>query len=169
MGWTELDKTLILGVAPLGFLGHPKHFHQLGVRGVVSMLDEVAGPQAEYQKLGITQLRLPTIDHCEPTVENLMKACEFIDEHRKNGTRVYVHCKAGHGRAGAVALAWLAYSRRLYSDADLKDLNEELLRKRNVRRKLYSQANIKDFAARAIAPLQDAPAVADDGTLRQRK
>lgn len=34
---------------------------------------------------------------------------DFIKEHKERGEKVYVHCKAGHGRAAAVALCWLMH------------------------------------------------------------
>ena len=105
--WTKVDDTLILGCAPMGFLGHPDALYGLGVRGVVNMCYEYSGPKANYAKLGIKQLHLPTVDHTEPSVECLKDAVEFIKEHKKRGEKVYVHCKAGHGRAASVALSWL--------------------------------------------------------------
>ena len=73
----------------------------LGVRGVVNLCDEYGGPQAceavgsgavclspydcrlirqgpvreaSYDRMEITQLRLPTVDHYEPSLEDLLKA-----------------------------------------------------------------------------------------------
>ena len=45
------------------------------------------------------------------------------------GKRVYVHCRAGHGRSAAAVFAWL-----LYKDptVDRKALNLELCKLRNV-------------------------------------
>ncbi|CAK0874323.1 unnamed protein product, partial [Prorocentrum cordatum] len=60
---------------------------------------------------------------------------------------VYVHCKAGHGRAAAVALAWMAYSRGLGGEADLARLNAELAERRRVRRTLHSAAPAPGSAA----------------------
>lgn len=105
--WTKLDDTLIIGCAPMGFMGHPQALSKLGVKGVVNMCYEYNGPKGYYSQVGIQQLHLPTVDHTEPTVECLKDAVEFIKEHKKRGEKVYVHCKAGHGRAASVALSWL--------------------------------------------------------------
>lgn len=106
--WTVVDDTtLILGCAPMGALGHPQALYKLGVRGVVNMCYEYSGPVTEYEKLGIKQLYLPTCDHFEPSVANMKSAVDFIQYHKKKGEKVYVHCKAGHGRAASIALCWL--------------------------------------------------------------
>jgi len=146
--WCEVDDTLMMGVVPVPLLGHPSQLRELGVRAVVNMLDEYSGPEAEYEQLQIEQLRLPTVDHTEPSVDDLLRACKFIDAHRAKGGRVYAHCKAGHGRAGAVALAWMAYSRGLSGEEDLRQMNEELLEKRRVRPRLHQQPFIRAFASR---------------------
>eukprot|EP00445_Apocalathium_hangoei_P070137 CAMPEP_0204138146 /NCGR_PEP_ID=MMETSP0361-20130328/17815_1 /ASSEMBLY_ACC=CAM_ASM_000343 /TAXON_ID=268821 /ORGANISM="Scrippsiella Hangoei, Strain SHTV-5" /LENGTH=302 /DNA_ID=CAMNT_0051091925 /DNA_START=26 /DNA_END=931 /DNA_ORIENTATION=+ len=144
--WCEVDDTLLLGVVPLAWLGLPSALHKLGVRAVVNMQDEYCGPEAAYGRLGIEQLWLPTVDHEEPRLDDLRQACRFIERHRAHGTRVYVHCKAGHGRGGAVALAWMAFSRRPLKDDDLRLLNAELLAKRRVRPRLHAQPNLRAFA-----------------------
>ena len=43
----------------------------------------------------------------------MQSGVEFIKEFSAKGERVLVHCKGGHGRAGAVTMAWL-----LSNDAD---------------------------------------------------
>jgi len=112
----------------------------------VNMQDEYPGPVEAYERLGMEQLWLPTIDHYEPRLEDLQQACDFIERYRAKGERVYIHCKAGHDRSAAVALAWMAYSRRVLNEEDLRLLNEELFEKRQVRATLYEQPNLQAFA-----------------------
>ena len=64
------------------------------------------------------------------------------DTEKKGGGRVYVHCRAGHGRSAAVVFAWLLYKT---PNQDPEELNAWLVRKRNVRRTLWNQPNIKKF------------------------
>jgi len=143
--WCAVDDTLVLGVAPLALLGHPGSLYRLGVRGVVNMTYEFSGPEFEYERRQMKQLRLPTVDHEEPRLEDLKEAVQFIEGFRKRGERVYVHCKAGHGRAGAVALAWLAFARSQGSEEQLRELNAELLARRRVRKGLHQQPNVRAF------------------------
>ena len=65
------------------------------------------GPKNYYSDLGIKQLHLPTVDHFEPSVSQISQAVQFIQEHKNRGEKVYVHCKAGHGRAASVAMCWM--------------------------------------------------------------
>lgn len=140
---TEVDNAVVIGGAPFGFMRYPERlFKQFNVRGVVNMCDEYQGPVSSYKRLGIEQLRLPTVDHFEPSLEDLKKAVEFIQKYEAEGGRVYVHCRAGHGRSAAAVFAWLLYKEPL---ADPIDLNEKLCAMRNVRKSLWKQPNINKF------------------------
>lgn len=110
--WTKVDETLYLGCAPFGFAGHPEQMHKLGIRGVINMCYEYPGPKESYARLGIKQLHLPSVDHNEVKVEHLKEAVAFIKHHKSRGEKVYVHCKAGHGRAASIALCWMMHENR---------------------------------------------------------
>eukprot|EP00929_Paragymnodinium_shiwhaense_P060431 TRINITY_DN30181_c0_g1_i4.p1 TRINITY_DN30181_c0_g1~~TRINITY_DN30181_c0_g1_i4.p1 ORF type:complete len:283 (-),score=66.32 TRINITY_DN30181_c0_g1_i4:128-976(-) len=145
--WCYVDETLLLGPVPLTLMDSPARLRKEGVKNIINMQAEYSGPEAAYKELDMKQLRLPTVDHFEPSFEDLIKAVRFIDEQRGLGEKVYVHCKAGHGRAAAIAMVWLIYTRETPAgEKDLRLLNEELLSKRHVRSKLYLQPNIKAFA-----------------------
>ena len=64
-------------------------------------MDEWIGPVKAYRKYGIQQLYLPTVDHVEPSVEDMHRAVEFIRRIRNEGDQrgVLIHCKGGHGRS----------------------------------------------------------------------
>jgi len=140
--WTTLDETLILGCAPFSIAGHPQALYKSGVRGVVNMCAEYQGPKDEYAKLGIKQLRLPTVDHFEPTVECMREAVKFIADHKARGEKVLVHCKAGHGRAASIALCWLGHENPTKTP---QELNSLMCSKRKVRKTLYKQQNVQAF------------------------
>lgn len=145
---TQVDGTVILGTAPLQLLDHPQQMHVAGVRGVVNMCAEYSGPTSSYSDLGITQLRLPTVDHFEPSLESMQLAIKFIKEHKARGERVYVHCKAGHGRAAAITLCWmLAESPSMSAEEG----NALLHSKRKVRQTLWKQSNVQAFKAQVDA------------------
>jgi len=109
------------------------------------MCAEYEGPILSYKRLGVRQLWLPTIDHFESSDDDLKRAVSFISEHKALGKKVYVHCRAGHGRSAAVVYAWLLTKN---PDVDMKKLNEELCRKRDVRKTLWKQRNIVRFHSR---------------------
>ena len=140
---TVVDNAVVMGGAPFGWCGYPERLsRQFNVRGVINMCDEYRGPISSYKRLGIEHLRLPTVDHFEPSVEDLKKAVSFIQRHEHQGGRVYVHCRAGHGRSAAAVYAWLLYKEPL---ADPIDLNEKLCAMRDVRKSLWKQPNINVF------------------------
>lgn len=76
------------------------------------MCCEYSGPVQSYKEIGIKQLRLPSVDHFEPSLEYMQDAVNFIALHKKRNEKVYVHCKAGHGRAASIALCWMIYEHR---------------------------------------------------------
>ena len=51
------------------------------------------GPISYYNDVGIRQLRLPVVDHTEPSLEYMREAVTFIQKHKEKGCKVYVHCK----------------------------------------------------------------------------
>lgn len=140
--WSPVDDNLFLGCAPMDILGIPGRIHKLGVRGVVNMCYEYPGPKDSYSRLGVKQLYLPSADHYEVSVEYMQQAVEFIKHHKERGEKVYVHCKAGHGRAASIALCWMIHENPSISP---KDLNALLGKSRKVRKTLYDQKNIKAF------------------------
>lgn len=141
--WTHIDNTIILGAAPLGgIFQHPKMLLNLGVKGVINLCDEYSGPKSDYLDLGIKQLRLPVVDHFEPNCEQIEEAIKFIKVFKDKGEKVYIHCKAGHGRSAAIAFCWLWNKN---PSTNLIELNSYLTSKRHVRKTLYKQKNVQAF------------------------
>jgi Dual specificity phosphatase, catalytic domain len=109
---------------------------------VINLCEEYRGPDRSYQRLGMQHLHLPTTDHFEPSLKDIFKAMRFIQQHEQRNEKVYVHCRAGHGRSAAIAYAWLLTKN---PNVDLQQLNEELCSVRNVRKTLYQQPNLLKF------------------------
>jgi len=139
---------LVLGGIPLTNIPETL-YKEYGVRGVINMCEEYKGPIKTYQQLGIEQLHLPTTDHFEPSFDDMQKAVAFIQDYEQNKKgKVYVHCKAGHGRSAGIVYAWLLSKQEQSSSSSeemMKDLNERLFKQRNVRKKLWQQPNLKKF------------------------
>jgi protein tyrosine phosphatase (PTP) superfamily phosphohydrolase (DUF442 family) len=76
-----------------------------GIDAVVNMRieydDQIAGIAPEHY------LYLPTIDTTPPSIEQLEKGVEFIQNEVDHGHGVYIHCEAGVGRSIAMAAAYL--------------------------------------------------------------
>lgn len=52
------------------------------MRGVINLCEEYGGPLKKYKELGMEQLHLPTTDHFEPTVEDLMVRSKLLVVYR---------------------------------------------------------------------------------------
>ncbi|MHB0957279.1 MAG: dual specificity protein phosphatase family protein [Pirellulaceae bacterium] len=103
--WDAIDEHVFMGALP--FRRDVAALQQLGVGAVVNTCEEYAGPVASYNRAGIVQLRIPTVDFTSPTLADVQSAVAFIQQHVGLGERVYVHCKAGRARSGTVVLGWL--------------------------------------------------------------
>jgi len=133
-----IDEGVWFGGMPITWMGHLSKMQELGIKAVVNLCDEASGPTKEYAKLNIEQLRLPTIDHTEPTLEDMKKAVAFIEQKRNSRCGVYVHCRGGHGRSAAIVMAWLIWKHQMSPEQAQAYINA----KRQVRKKLYEQLNI---------------------------
>ena len=112
--WDQVDPHVIVGAYP--FARDVAAMHDAGVRAVVNTCEEYAGPQSEYAKYGIEQLRIPTTDFTHPQLSDLEKAVEFVQRHVEKDEKVYIHCKAGRARSATVALCWLMKYRGMSAD-----------------------------------------------------
>ncbi len=112
--WDRIDPHVIVGAYP--FARDIEGLHREGVRAVVNTCEEYAGPQAEYDRLGIEQLRIPTTDFTHPKLTDVQNAVEFVQSHVEKEGTVYIHCKAGRARSATVALCWLMKYRGMSMD-----------------------------------------------------
>ncbi|MDB2687004.1 dual specificity protein phosphatase family protein [Mariniblastus sp.] len=103
--WDEIEAGLFLGAFPSS--SDISQLHSRGVRAIVNTCEESVGHLEQYRQLTIEQLRVPTVDFTEPTIEGIRQAIEFIDRNRNASDGIYVHCKSGRGRSATVVLCWL--------------------------------------------------------------
>ena len=139
--WDVIDDTVVMGAMPLP--QHAAKLCALGVRGVVNMCEEYAGPLAAYGEAGLTQLHLPTIDFTAPNYEDVVRGVAFIREHAERGEKVYVHCKAGRGRSATLVLCWLMEHEKI----DPEEAQRRLVaRRRQVVSRLWKRPVVQRFA-----------------------
>ena len=95
---------------------------------VVNMCREYQGPTSQYTEHSMVQIYIPTPDVCEPVYRDIVLGLWQVRQHKKRllgdsaassgranrsagdeveGVRVFVHCKAGRGRAATFALCYL--------------------------------------------------------------
>eukprot|EP00967_Tisochrysis_lutea_P155717 scaffold312268_cov35-Tisochrysis_lutea.AAC.4 len=67
--YDRVDERVILGALPLRSQLHALTSLER-VTGVLNMCDEFAGNE-EYERMGIRQLRLPTMDYCSPSAQQV--------------------------------------------------------------------------------------------------
>lgn len=109
--WHWVDEHVLLGAIPTR--GDIRRLHELGIQSIVNMCEEFAGHEAEMAGLNIRQLRLPTLDYHFPSEAHLLSGLAFIREEVAAGRKVYVHCKAGRGRAATMALCHVMATQRI--------------------------------------------------------
>lgn len=92
------------------YLGRRLRKHEswvLDQLGVVAVLDLTAAtPEPKTIRDGRAYRNLPLLDATAPSFEALADAVQWIIEQVEKGP-VYVHCAAGHGRAGLLAGAYI--------------------------------------------------------------
>ncbi|EAL71055.1 phosphatidylinositol phosphatase [Dictyostelium discoideum AX4] len=138
---SQLDDNVYLGAMPMGS-DVTLLFYKYKINSIVNLCDEYQGPTQHYTQYGMQQLYVPVVDHFEPDVEIIEKSIQFILKQIELGNRVYIHCKAGRGRSGAIAICWIAYSRRVSLEVAQKILLEK---RKIVRKQLYKQKNVNQY------------------------
>jgi atypical dual specificity phosphatase len=120
--WDEIEPNVLLGALP--FVSDVHNLAKAGVTAVVNTCEEAAGPESAYQKFGIRQFRIPTIDFTHPKLADVENAVKFIEVELAKGGKVYVHCKAGRGRSATVVLCWLLAARGMSRQQAQLHLNQ---------------------------------------------
>ncbi|KAI8139056.1 protein-tyrosine phosphatase-like protein [Fennellomyces sp. T-0311] len=148
-GWAwynRIDRYVLLGALPT-----PTHIKQLHsrerIKVVVNLCAEFPGYRRLYDELGIKQIRLPTSDFTIPHLGDIERGVDDTLSAIQNEGCVYIHCKAGRGRSGVIALCYLL---RMYllSPAEAQEIllrcrpqvkvNDDFLRQPYAHRFLYA-------------------------------
>jgi atypical dual specificity phosphatase len=77
-----------------------------GIGALVS-LDEQGIPLHYVAEFGLQYLHLPIPDFGTPTFEQAAQLVEFIEQQRRAGRAVVLHCHAGFGRTGTMLACYL--------------------------------------------------------------
>lgn len=115
--WRRFFGLNVSQVEPLLFVGGSFRasqwplLHSLGIRAVLSLQaeqeDHFIGPLPERA------LRLLVPDHHAPTLVQLGEGAAFIAQSHADNLPVFVHCRAGVGRAPLTAAAYLVQQRAM--------------------------------------------------------
>lgn len=151
--WAEISPGVWLGKCPLE--QHVPLLLQLGVRRVLNLQDEYAGPVEAYRAAGIEQLRIPVVDHYEPTPEQIEMGVSFIERSLEEGKGVYCHCQGGHGRSAAIVFALMVHQSGEHHEPTSRErINKHLSGRWRVREKLHSQVSIMHFLKKRAAEIE---------------
>ncbi len=103
--WDFIDEHVAVGGLPTRH--DASELARRGVRGVINLCEEFRGPEAEFERLGVKRLRMPTTDYHGPADVDVRRGLEFIEQHASGGARVLIHCKAGRKRSPLLAMCWM--------------------------------------------------------------
>jgi ADP-ribosyl-[dinitrogen reductase] hydrolase len=130
--WDEIAPGVHAGRAPI----FRRDVWRLQSRGITHVLDlreehEWDGPGrrggsavAEIDLLGLSRLQVAMKDMGTPQSDHLDQAVAYMDAALHLGGAVYVHCRAGVQRTGAIAAAWYARRQRCSIEEAIERLRE---------------------------------------------
>lgn len=79
----------------------------LKVQAILDVTAEFDGLDWTAQAKDLAYLNVPVLDHQSPSQEDLVAAVNWIENHRRAGHSVVVHCALGRGRSVLVMAAYL--------------------------------------------------------------
>lgn len=144
--YDQIDECVILGALPSG--NGVSELKKMGVRAVLNLCDEYAGPEEAYSANGIKYLRLPTIDYTSPSLETVSEGVSFIERCVSRRDLVYVHCKAGRGRSATVILCWLVKAKKI---SPLEAMEFLLKRRPQVNKNLHKRRVVGKFVSKEFS------------------
>ena len=101
-----ITENLALGHAPMSY-EELDSMRSQGISGIVNLCGEFCDLHEIQEESGFEVYYLPTCDDEAPSMEELEKALDWLDEAIYLGKKVLVHCRLGIGRTGTFVTAYL--------------------------------------------------------------
>mmetsp|Transcript_23034 Transcript_23034/g.22395 ORF Transcript_23034/g.22395 Transcript_23034/m.22395 type:complete len:188 (+) Transcript_23034:946-1509(+) len=90
----------------------PETFSTYGITHVINCAADYSANY--FEKAGVIYKSYHLKDHVRENIECLFyDAIEFIDEAKRKGGKIYVHCVQGVSRSATICLAYLIFQRQL--------------------------------------------------------
>ena len=101
-----ITEYLAVGHAPMSY-DELESIRSQGIDGIVNLCGEFCDLHKIEAEQGFEVYYLPTCDDEAPTIPDLEKALDWLDEAIYLGKKVLVHCRQGIGRTGTFVTAYL--------------------------------------------------------------
>lgn len=109
---TWITDHLCVGHAPMSY-GELESIRDQGVDCIVNLCGEYCDLHRLQRDFGFEVYYLPVLDNEAPSLQDVEKALQWLDEAIYSGKKAFVHCRLGIGRTGTFVTAYLL--RRGYS------------------------------------------------------
>lgn len=120
--YNRIDDHVILGALPFRSVIASVAATE-NVKGIISFNEDYEvnprwyATSEEMAKLGIKHVRLPVEDYtASPSLTQVQEGLKFIEDVKKEGGTVYIHCKAGRFRSAFFASAYVIASQKLRAE-----------------------------------------------------
>jgi protein-tyrosine phosphatase len=116
--YTDGDKKVTLGAIPFF---KPAGEHTVRI-SMIEDFEERFIPNSVKDQF--EEVRCPTRDFAPVDVDTISRGVEAIKKALNDNKSVYIHCKAGVGRSGAVVVAWMMSHMAAQKDVDPYDTDK---------------------------------------------
>ena len=91
-----------------------------GIKHFIDLTSEPLTKYAEHLPKHCTRIHLPTPDYTIPVFARLKDIHSKIDDAERSNEIIYIHCRGGHDRTGAVVATYFVWKGMTLSDAKQK-------------------------------------------------
>ncbi len=103
---TWITDNLAVGHAPMSY-DELDSIKEQGVTGIVNLCGEFCDLHEIEENAGFEVFYIPIPDETAPTMEEMEKGLEWLDEAVYLGKKILIHCKHGVGRTGTFLTAYM--------------------------------------------------------------